>query len=655
MEKFYLRVLGKPEILALGVPVDRLRTRRLWGVLAYLALSPSPVTRSVLAQTFWPDVDDPRTNLKVALSSLRTQLPSLLEESKSGLRLADGVACDAVEICERVRCAKQAPGRQERRHFLEEAAQRERGEFLEGIDGDWALQQRAYFYHECCEFFEELMTLQQEDGDLKAAAHTAERLLRFQFDHPEALRLTLAHTSHQVLAERATLDRLLSTSFASWSASRLFCLRALAVFPTVFTAEAAVAVTGITPPDLKEAMRNGIIAKEGLSLSISGIARERFWGELTEGQKRSVRKVHATWIVEDILSRAPDKLHAMFAPHLNKWSTIETTRSLDEIQTYIRDWEADIRTACRYCVEHDDIDNADIFYLLLCQYLQQERHSVVEFIPILTKRWETIQRRPYYFEAVTLMALLSVRDRRLEPYFQELLDNFVNTDLSFDPNSLLAATETALIFFHHNGEDEEFDRVFRHRIELLKRFPDYPITAAAHHMIAENSLARKRFAHALLHNQHFYEHWREQNAPNSQAVGLLQRGAIFKGLEQTREARLCWNEALLLYEEVGNLHGQASCLEVLANLHRENQAFGEAQVLLREAIRLFQQSGDKAAVFATEGSLGDVLRDRGRLDEAEMLYRQGLEFWKERGHTRWVRRFEERLTNMHERREISIK
>lgn len=655
MPCWYLRVIGKPELLINDVPIERMRTRRLWGVLGYLALSPVPVSRAVLAQTFWPDVDDPRTNLKVALSSLRKQFPSLLEESKGGLRLADGVACDAVELRERVRRAQYTTDRQECRRLLEEAAERDRGEYLEGYEADWVLFQRRKLFTECKEFLQALMILQREDGDIKAAIDTAERLLRYQSDHPEALHLTLAHAAPHALAERATLDRLLATSFASWSTSRLLCLRALAVFPAAFTAEAAVKVTGTTPRDLKDAIRDGIVSEKGELLSLSTVMRERLWGELTESQKLGVRKTHATVVVESVLSRVPDRHNPLFAHHLSESNEVEIMLSPEETQVFIRAWEADIRVACRYCAEHDDVENADIFYLLLCQYLQQERHSVAEFTPILTQRWATIQRCSYYLHAARLMAMLSVRDRRLEAYFQEFLEIFVDTDLSLDPDSFQAATETALIFFHHSGDDEEFDRVFRQRIELLNRFPDYPITETAHHMIAENSLARKRFTHALLHNQHYCEHWQVQNNSNSQAVGLLQRGSIFKGLGQISEARTCWNEALLHYEASGNVHGQASCLEALATLHRENHSFGEAQLLLREAIRLFRQSGDEAAVFATEGSLGDVLRDRERFDEAETLYRQGLEFWKERKHTRWIGRFEERLTSLDERRGISIK
>lgn len=651
----YIRLLGKPEFLSDGIPVDRLRTRRLWGVLACLALSSDPVPRATLAETFWPDVDDQRTNLKVALSSLRTQFPGLLAENKSGLRLADGVTCDAVELSERVRRAKYATDRQERRRLLEEAAELERGELLEGHEADWVLFQRRKLFTVCQEFLEALMILQREDGDLKSAADTAERLLRYQSDHPEALSLTLSHAAPEALAERATLDRILRTACTSWSASRLFHLRAMAVFPGMFTREAASTVTGITAQDLKEAVRSGIVAQQEKRFSMSAVVRERFWGELTETQQRRARKAHAKWVIEGVLSRLPDRHSHLFADFMDKQRLIEASLPPEEIQAYVRAEIADIRAACRYCTEYDDIENADIFYILLCQYLQQERHSVAEFTSILTNRWEAIRCRPYYFEAVGLMAMLSVRDRNLTPYFQEFLDTFVDTDLSFDPNAFQAATEAALIYFHHSGEDAEFDRVFRQRIELLKRFPDYPITAIGHHMVAENSLARKRFAYALLHNQRYYEHWRERDDPDSQAVGLLQRGAIYKGLGRISEARSCWNEALVGYETSGNVHGQASCLESLAILHREDRLPGEAQVLLREAIRLFRQSGDEAAVCAAKGSLGDVLRDREKFNEAETLYRQGLEFWKERGHTRWIRRFEERLIHLDERRGMSIK
>ncbi len=656
MTSFYLRVIGKPELLLDDIPIGRIRTRRLWGVLAYLALSPAPVARATLAQTFWPDVDDPRVNLRVALHQLRADhKTSPFEDDGKFLRLADGVNCDAVEFRKALHCAQKASDRTEKRASWEIAASLERGDFLEGLDGDWVLQQRARFLYECREFLEELMVLQREDGDLDAAAKTAVKLLRYQVDHPEANRLALAHSDHQELAERATLEKLVATTLASWSPARLARLHALAVFPATFTEEAAFEVTEISPSDLKQAVRSGVVVRDGAKLSLGAVARNTLWERLTDGQRCGARRSHAQWTVDRVLSRSPDRFGPVLAPYLRQRWIKEEILSPDDICQYVVENQADIHAACKYSTKHNDITNADIFFILLCDYFVGERHILTPYSSILINKWEAIQKTPYYRNAACLLAMFSVREKQLTCYFQEFLGNFVDTDYSIDPNHFQAATETAMLFFHQTGEDSEFDRVLRQRMDLLRRFPEYPLTATAHLHIAENSLARKRFAYALLHNEPYFQYGRKSDNPYTLAIGLLQRGAIFKGLAQKIEARSCWNEALVLYEEAGNVHGQASCLEAIATLHREDRAFGEAQALLREAIRLFRQSGDDAAVHATEGSLGDVLRDRGAFDEAERFYRQGLEFWRERGHTRWVKRFEERLTTLNECRGMSIK
>ena len=86
---FQLRVSGS--VVRLPHSVERL--------LAFLGVSPSPVTRARTAATLWPDVDDQRANgdLRSALWRLR-RITGVLHEENHRLSLAPRVAVDVSEM-----------------------------------------------------------------------------------------------------------------------------------------------------------------------------------------------------------------------------------------------------------------------------------------------------------------------------------------------------------------------------------------------------------------------------------------------------------------------------------------------------------------------------------------------------------------------------
>ncbi|MGC4043403.1 MAG: tetratricopeptide repeat protein [Armatimonas sp.] len=206
--------------------------------------------------------------------------------------------------------------------------------------------------------------------------------------------------------------------------------------------------------------------------------------------------------------------------------------------------------------------------------------------------------------------------------------------------------EAALIFFHHKGDDARFDEILVKRIQLLRECPTEGLEANTHHIIAENSMARRRYAHALLHNEPCLAFWRALNRPDSLGAACMQRGVILKGMGYPDEARTLWNEALEHFEYASNPHGTGSCLHELADLHRESGALGEAVLMARQAIQCFTQADDIAAVHAVEGTLGDIYRDRGQCEEARALYQRGLDYWRSRNHPRWIAKFEQCLQSL---------
>ncbi len=69
-----IHLLGRPQIVRAGEEVYRFRSRKSWGVLAYLVLNGGRATRSQLAALLFPEADDPIRALRWSLSEIRRGL-----------------------------------------------------------------------------------------------------------------------------------------------------------------------------------------------------------------------------------------------------------------------------------------------------------------------------------------------------------------------------------------------------------------------------------------------------------------------------------------------------------------------------------------------------------------------------------------------------
>jgi DNA-binding SARP family transcriptional activator len=69
-----IKLLGSPVVLRDGAPVPPPRGNKSWAVLAYLLLSPVPVSRTRLASLLFSEADDPLGALRWTLNALRKQL-----------------------------------------------------------------------------------------------------------------------------------------------------------------------------------------------------------------------------------------------------------------------------------------------------------------------------------------------------------------------------------------------------------------------------------------------------------------------------------------------------------------------------------------------------------------------------------------------------
>jgi DNA-binding SARP family transcriptional activator/tetratricopeptide (TPR) repeat protein len=245
------RLLGALEVELNGTAIDSPATQRPWTVFAYLALADRPVSRAELANTFWPDGRDQsaRASLRSALWSLRRQIGDALvvDGERVELRelawvdIRDG---DPLELC--------------------------RGELLEGLEDEWALQARERHRERVVELLEERAQA--------AEPQEAIRLTRLQSD-----RAPFDEQAHRRLMERlaAAGDRAAAIRVYAALVERL--RRELGVAPSPATreladrlrAEAPARKTAPEPPP-------GLLPLVGRDHEIAAL--ERQWGAAADGR-----------------------------------------------------------------------------------------------------------------------------------------------------------------------------------------------------------------------------------------------------------------------------------------------------------------------------------------------------------------------------------
>jgi DNA-binding SARP family transcriptional activator/Tfp pilus assembly protein PilF len=98
-ESVEIRVLGPTAVLRDGVAVPMPRSRKVRALLAYLALSPRPVSRTRLCDVLWDVPNDPRGELRWCLSKLRGLLEARVVTGDDQVRLdLSNARVDVVDI-----------------------------------------------------------------------------------------------------------------------------------------------------------------------------------------------------------------------------------------------------------------------------------------------------------------------------------------------------------------------------------------------------------------------------------------------------------------------------------------------------------------------------------------------------------------------------
>lgn len=244
-------MLGGLEVELNGTAIDSHASQRPWALFAYLALAARPVTRAELANAFWPDVLDQsaRASLRSALWALRRQIGDELVVDGDHVALRDLAWVDvrdgdAVELC--------------------------RGELLEGIEDEWALQARERHR-------ERVIALLEEQAQV-AEPREAIRLTRLQIE-----RDPFDEQAHRRLIERlgAAGDRAGAIRIYEALAERL--RRGLGVAPSAPTRELVEQLRADEPAPRRAAPPPpGLLPLVGRDRELAGL--EHAWRMATAGR-----------------------------------------------------------------------------------------------------------------------------------------------------------------------------------------------------------------------------------------------------------------------------------------------------------------------------------------------------------------------------------
>jgi len=202
--RYYLSLLGPFELQDVGRPIT-LASKKLHGLLAFLACTPTGCSRDNLMTLLWGShfQAQARQNLRQCLTRLRRILgQDVFEGNGDIVRLRAGlISCDIGKF--------EAAVHLQTRDAVMEAARIYRGPFLEGLViaeeewADWVTLQRQDLENQALDILIRVAELQMRSGNMKEATRTALRAIAINNFREDAHRIamrSIAATGNKALA-----------------------------------------------------------------------------------------------------------------------------------------------------------------------------------------------------------------------------------------------------------------------------------------------------------------------------------------------------------------------------------------------------------------------------------------------------------------------
>lgn len=135
-----------------------------------------------------------------------------------------------------------------------------------------------------------------------------------------------------------------------------------------------------------------------------------------------------------------------------------------------------------------------------------------------------------------------------------------------------------------------------------------------------------------------------------EAQALRSLGGLHLRRSDRDAAWLAYELALALYQQIGDLLGQANCTKHLGDIHLRRWNHAAAQLAYEQALALFQRVGDLHGQASCTKSLGNIDFDRSNYAAARLSYEQALTLYQQADEMRGQAICTERLGDIHLRR-----
>jgi tetratricopeptide (TPR) repeat protein len=245
---------------------------------------------------------------------------------------------------------------------------------------------------------------------------------------------------------------------------------------------------------------------------------------------------------------------------------------------------------------------------------------------------------------------LAALDTRAEQYWARWASETPQAELDRYPGdvgSVLAAFERA---YAARRWQEAMDLAVGSRLHLTLRGRNEETVRLCEKAAAAAVAARDRKRQALfLHEEaitlvtlgnvgkarQLYEQalriWEQIGDAHDRAATLHQLGILEAQQGNVDKARQLYEQSLRIKEQIGNARGRAATINQLGILEAHQGNVDKARQLYEQALRIWEQIGDAQGRAGTLHQQGILEAQQGNIDKARQLYEQALRIWEQIG------------------------
>lgn len=221
------------------------------------------------------------------------------------------------------------------------------------------------------------------------------------------------------------------------------------------------------------------------------------------------------------------------------------------------------------------------------------------------------------------LGVIDLREGNYEAALRHYLQAIQIAEAVGDAEKIVSYLNNAGHVFYYQSQFEKALEYYEKALEVAKaRGSDDEVAACLQHTalikfeMGDFDEARKDFYAAL-------DQFRKSGDKKMEEANLLQNlGVMYKHSGQYKDSRAYYDSSLMIFEELGNLEGQAQTYVNLGELHISQKEYSKAEELLQNALRISEQIGVKEGVKYSAMALSETYEGLGDHAQALKYYKR---------------------------------